>query len=171
MFFYFTLSLFIKVPDSFNFVDVVDLFYKLHKALDVECHSTIKSMMNFIGTFVYQMPCEKASINANMSNLDKILFDWNKMRFLNVKASLIIWSLYISVHLNYPFYINRNEVISTDMLISLLKRRCLTVVLNEFINIYIYVCDPGHWNETNLIKNKYLFLFVCYFISIRSVYW
>lgn len=43
-----------QVPTFFKFVDVFDLFYKLHFVFNMHYNGSIKSMMEFCEAFIYE---------------------------------------------------------------------------------------------------------------------
>lgn len=47
-----------KAPEKFNFVDAVDLLYKVHKVFDLEFHTNSKHFMNFLDYYVYEDQCD-----------------------------------------------------------------------------------------------------------------
>lgn len=61
-----------KVPDNFQFVDVMDLFFKIHKILDLDFQPSIKSMMNFIEVFIFEMDRDNIAINSAMNSYAKL---------------------------------------------------------------------------------------------------
>lgn len=49
-------SIFFKVPISFNFVHVVDMYFKIHKVFNVDFIFKIKPMLTFMNHFIFKFP-------------------------------------------------------------------------------------------------------------------
>lgn len=61
----------LKVPENFQFVDVMDLFFKVHKIFDLDFHPSNKSMMNFIEVFIFEMNRDNIVITSAMNSYAK----------------------------------------------------------------------------------------------------
>lgn len=68
-FFYF------KVPKEFNFVEALDLYYKIHKVFQIPFHKHLQQVMGFIGAFVYQMNEDEALLSAKSLSFKHIISD------------------------------------------------------------------------------------------------
>lgn len=44
----------IKVPEDYEVVDLIDLFFKVHRIFGLPYNAHIKQMMEFLGRHVYQ---------------------------------------------------------------------------------------------------------------------
>lgn len=64
--------LFFKAPETFAFVDAVDLLYKIHKVFDLQFNPQIKHSMDFLDCFVYQNQFDDELITPTMR---KVAYD------------------------------------------------------------------------------------------------
>lgn len=55
-----------QAPQSFELVDVLDLFYKVHKVFELPFNTQIKHMMYFLDCFVYQNDFPEEQITSAM---------------------------------------------------------------------------------------------------------
>lgn len=53
----------------------MDLFFKIHKVFDLHFNTMIKSLMNFIGIFVFEMEDDKCAITATMQNCARLFLE------------------------------------------------------------------------------------------------
>lgn len=69
----FSLLSFFKAPDSFTFVDAVDLLYKIHKVFELPFSPQIKHSMDFLDSFVYRNEFDDDLITPTMRKVAKEL--------------------------------------------------------------------------------------------------
>lgn len=64
-----------KVPITFDFVQVVDMFFKMHKVFFIKFNEKIKPMMTLIDHFIFKFPpASSNSITALIQNASIKLF-------------------------------------------------------------------------------------------------
>lgn len=67
----------IKVPQGYGFLQVFDLYFKIHKVFDQQFHKNIMIMMHFFEEHVYSMECTCLDLKISVKiedNIKKILF-------------------------------------------------------------------------------------------------
>lgn len=65
----FLISNYFKVPEEFNFIETIDLFFKIHKIFNLKFHSNIKQLMTFLEKFVYEISVDENLITGMMRAL------------------------------------------------------------------------------------------------------
>lgn len=66
--------MFFQVPSEFSFIQVIDLFFKLHKVFNLDFDKSIMQLMLFFGYFVYGMTNAQNGMHANTKKVAKQLF-------------------------------------------------------------------------------------------------
>lgn len=54
----------LQAPGEFGFIEVVDLFFKVHFVLGQKFHEKTKRLFDFIAVYIYGMRIPKASLNV-----------------------------------------------------------------------------------------------------------
>lgn len=54
------------MPPDWTFLEVMDVFYKIHRVLNIEYHVHIKPMMHFIDRFIYKNNDKGSKITPKM---------------------------------------------------------------------------------------------------------
>lgn len=66
---------FFKVPIEFNFVQVVDMYFKIHKVFNVEFHNKIKPVLTLINYFIFGFSVVNSrSVSPIVKDVAKKLF-------------------------------------------------------------------------------------------------
>lgn len=65
---------FFKVPMSFNFIQTVDMYYKIHKVFNLEFNSKIQAVMALIDHFIFKFPQGAYSITPTIRTASIKLF-------------------------------------------------------------------------------------------------
>lgn len=60
---------YLKVPEAFDFIGVVDLFFKIHKIFQLKFHDYLKTAMQFLERFIYEISIDDAFITDKMRDL------------------------------------------------------------------------------------------------------
>lgn len=160
-----------KVSKDFNFIQVVDLFIKLHKIFDAPFHNHLQQVMSGFTAFVYRFSNDESKLTAK-SLLCKHVFNsiWqqsNRPIFVDLKwsRSFPIWmpndTYFFFLRIDITWMIESNfsckyfwfEAVKVSC-----KFRSLNIFLNK--NIYIFWKLILSLEKLNIVltgKNRFLF--------------
>lgn len=60
---------YLKVPESCDFIGVIDLYFKIHKVFDLQYHTHVKTAMQFLERFIYEISIDDTLITSKMRDL------------------------------------------------------------------------------------------------------
>lgn len=63
------------MPEDFSFLQIMDLFYKIHKVFNLQYNPHVKRMMNFIEYYVFEHKAKYIVLTPSMQELNHNLFD------------------------------------------------------------------------------------------------
>lgn len=67
---------FLQIPETYDIISVIDLFYKLHFVFDVDFEPNVSPMMVFLQRFVYNM------IDRNRTPTNRMKEFWHKVNMV-----------------------------------------------------------------------------------------